>query len=67
MPTKSHASITALLEELTYAVQVSTCPTGFPFKAVPEIADRTALIRFTTVSGSSPTPDMFSIPIGEIR
>lgn len=64
---KSEASMTALLDELTYAVQVSTWPTGFPPKAVPVIVERTALMRLTTASGPSPGFDKFSIPIGEMR
>ena len=64
---KSEASMTALLEELTHAVQVSTCPMGFPLKIVPARACLTALIRRTTASGPSPGFERFKMPVGEIR
>ena len=67
MPMKSEALITASLEPLTHAVQVSTWPTDLPLAAVPAMAVRTWPMKSLTTSGPAPTPELFSIPVGEIR
>lgn len=41
---KSLASVTALLEAFTHAVQVSTWPIGIDAKGVPATASRTCLM-----------------------
>ena len=67
MPMKSEALITASLEPLTQAVQVSTWPTDLPLAAVPAMADLTWPMKSVMTSGPAPTPELFSMPVGEIR
>jgi hypothetical protein len=66
-PNQSIASITALFDEFVHEFQVSTWPIETSANGVPFSAVLTCPIYLTIVAGSAPTPERFSIPVGETR
>ena len=67
MEIKSTALMTAAFVPFVQTSNVSTCVIFAALRAVPARACLSWLIKLTITSGPAPTPDMFEIPVTEIR